>query len=468
MLLINFLVTSLAILLFVGLSNKRSYIRAFGALFFAIQIAFAVMVNTLHLGDTDTMFFTFDSLGVLFYSIMTIVSTIVFYQMDSYLDRESLREYKLFNVSFIMLCLSLTGVYFANNLLVTWIFLEATTIATAGLVYHRRTNRSLEATWKYIFVCSVGIAIAYLGILFMSNMVGDSGDLSYNNLAACVHKANPVYLKLAFMFIFIGYSAKMEIFPLFTIGVDANYVTPTPAAALISTALVNAGFVAFFRVFKVVSLSDVVGWASSVLIIAGLLSLLIAAIYMRRTHNYKRLLAYSTVENMGIVMIGLGIGGVGIVAALFHIVVHSFLKSGLFLQMAHIGRFFGTYKISHIGGYFRANPFGAIIALLGFLGLLAFPPSGLFISEYVMVKEMFINGQWYFVVPMALFICMIIYSLCHCMIRLCYTKTSIIDIKMSQTQKVAAGLQLGLILMALVMGVWQPEIVIDFLENIVQ
>ncbi|MEG1935642.1 MAG: proton-conducting transporter membrane subunit, partial [Rikenellaceae bacterium] len=98
----------------------------------------------------------------------------------------------------------------------------------------------------------------------------------------------------------------MELFPLFTVGVDANYVIPTPVSAFISSALVNAGFVAFFRVFKIINLSEVAPWASGVLIVCGLVSLLMAAIYMRRTHNYKRFLAYSTVENIGIVMIGLG------------------------------------------------------------------------------------------------------------------------------------------------------------------
>ncbi|MEG1935641.1 MAG: proton-conducting transporter membrane subunit, partial [Rikenellaceae bacterium] len=192
MMLINFLIISLVVVLFMALSRSRSLVKNFGAIFYAIQIAFAVWIAVLHPGDTDTTFFTFDRLGVLFYCLMVVISTIVFYHIDGYLDKENLREYKYFNISFILLCISLAGVYFANNILVTWIFLEATTIATAGLVYHRRTTRSLEATWKYIFICSVGIAIAYLGILFMSNIVGSSANLSYNNIALHIADANPM------------------------------------------------------------------------------------------------------------------------------------------------------------------------------------------------------------------------------------------------------------------------------------
>src|SRR5574344_1251970 len=138
----------------------------------------------------------------------------------------------------MLLVTAIAGVYFAENVAVTWIFLEATTLCSAGIIYHRRTAQTLEATWKYIFVCSTGIAMAYLGILLLGSVT--RGSLAYADMAGVVNDGNQLYLKVAFLLILTGYSCKMEVFPLYTAGVDANFAAPSPASAFISTALVNA------------------------------------------------------------------------------------------------------------------------------------------------------------------------------------------------------------------------------------
>ena len=303
-----FLFISLAIVGFVALAAQHRTVRIFAAFYYLVQAGFAVAVIPFRIGEVESQFFTFDLLGAIFFVLMTVISAVAFVQSNFYLDRETLRQFKLYNISLMLLCVSATGVYFANNIAVTWIFLEATTLCTAGLVYHRRNTRSLEATWKYIFICSLGIAVAYLGILLLSTVTA-GGELSYANLARTVASGNPLYLKIAFLFILVGYSCKMEVFPLYTIGVDANFAAPAPASAVISTVLVNAGFVSFFRVYRVAAASPVYEWFSHVLILAGLISLLIAGVYLRRTNNYKRFLAYSTVECMGLSVVGLGVGG---------------------------------------------------------------------------------------------------------------------------------------------------------------
>ena len=233
-----FLLISLAIVGFVALAAQHRTVRIFAAFYYLVQAGFAVAVIPFRIGEVESQFFTFDLLGAIFFVLMTVISAVAFVQSNFYLDRETLRQFKLYNISLMLLCVSATGVYFANNIAVTWIFLEATTLCTAGLVYHRRNTRSLEATWKYIFICSLGIAVAYLGILLLSTVTA-GGELSYANLARTVASGNPLYLKIAFLFILVGYSCKMEVFPLYTIGVDANFAAPAPASAVISTVLVK-------------------------------------------------------------------------------------------------------------------------------------------------------------------------------------------------------------------------------------
>ena len=398
---------------------------------------------------------------------MAVISAVAFVQSNFYLDRETLRQFKLYNISLMLLCVSATGVYFANNIAVTWIFLEATTLCTAGLVYHRRNTRSLEATWKYIFICSLGIAVAYLGILLLSTVTA-GGELSYANLARTVASGNPLYLKIAFLFILVGYSCKMEVFPLYTIGVDANFAAPAPASAVISTVLVNAGFVSLFRVYRVAAASPVYEWFSHVLILAGLISLLIAGVYLRRTNNYKRFLAYSTVECMGLSVVGLGVGGIGIFAALLQVIAHALIKSGMFVQMAQVGKVYGTYRMNRIGGYIGVNRTGAVALLLGGMSLLAFPPSVLFVSEMMILRQVIESGRWWLLVLLALLLCFVMFSFCSRILKLCYKPVG--NPLPMPSLRIHLGLTwCGLLLIAgaSVLGIVQPPFLIKFINAVI-
>ncbi len=272
----------------------------------------------------------------------------------------------------MLLQTAIAGVYFSDNIAVTWIFLEATTLCAAGIIYHRRTAQTLEATLEiHLRLLDrhrhglSGHPAALLG--------RRRGSLSYGALAERLRTGNPLYLKIAFLLILSGYSCKMEIFPLYTIGVDANFAAPSPASALISTGLVNAGFLAIFRVYRLMAETDIFGWVRSVLLIVGLLSLAIGALFLRRTNNYKRFLSYSTVENMGIVAIGLGIGGIGVWAALSTRCatrssrVRSFCRWRSYVRSTTATASTGWATTS------RSQPVGAVGLLLGTVVVLAFP-----------------------------------------------------------------------------------------------
>ncbi len=366
------------------------------ALTFVIgQLAILSMAALTSYNSEIALIFTLDGIGLTYSIIMSIVGILTAWQSAKYLESKSAREYKIYYSSLILLCGSLIGVYTSNNIAVTWIFLEATTIATAGLTYHRRTVKALEATWKYIFVSSVGIAIAYLGVLLLSSASPES--LNYGALQEAVStpEASSVYLKLAFLFILVGYSTKMEIFPLFTVGIDANHIAPTAASAFISSSMVSGGFVAIYRVYEVAIASNEASWFSGVLLVVGVLSILSSAIYMGRTSNYKRLLAYSSVENSGLTILGLAMGGVGVNAALIHSLGHAFIKAIMFLQLSVAGQQFKSYKIGQMGNYIKVDRFGSMVLVLALFSLIAAPPSILFKSELMLFVEILNSSKWW-------------------------------------------------------------------------
>ena len=447
-------------------AKSRKAVHIMCGLYIAAHAAFAA--NLIFGGaylSTSGQFFTFDELGTLFYVLLIIVSTFVIIHSEEYLKDDTIGNYRKYFALLMLLITSITGVYFANNIAVTWILLETTTLCGAGIIYHRHSEQTLEATWKYLFVCSTGIAIAYLGILLLC-AAASNATLDYNTLQQLIINGNPLYLKAAFLLILTGYSCKMEIFPLYTIGIDANFAAPAPASALISTGLVNAGFLAIFRVYRLFVHTAVFEWVQNVMIIIGLVSLVVGALFLRRTNNYKRFLSYSTVENMGIVAIGLGVGGIGVWAAVFHVVCHTLIKSSLFLQIAVVRQIYNGYRINRIGDYININKVGAIGLLGGMVVVLAFPPSPLFVSELMILSQTIASGGWVMLAAIVLLLCIVIYSICQRIIKLCYQPNQD-ELHLSNINRRLSYSALSLLIAAIALGLWQPEPLKQFINQIV-
>ena len=441
------------------------------ALFFFVQVASIVAIFVFKLHDSVMLsVFRADTMAVLFHILMTAVLGFTLIHSSSYLHAEDVttRSYKTYYTLLMLLAVAITCVYYSDNVAMTWVFLEATTICSAGIIYHREFQHSLEATWKYIFVCSTGIAMAYLGILLLST-VAEHGALDYESLKAVIANGNPLYLKVAFLLIVVGYSCKMEIFPLYTVGVDANYAAPAPASAYISTALVNAGFVSIMRIYTLyASAGEVFTWARHVLILIGILSLAVGAMFLRRTNNYKRFMSYSTVENMGIVAIGMGIGGVALWAAVFHVVCHTLIKSSMFYQIGIMRHIYDSYSINRIGNYLNINRVGAIGFIVGTLVLLAFPPSPLFISEVMIFSEIISVGSWWLLIAMLLLMCVVIYSIWSRTLRLGYHSNQD-ELHLSEVNRRLSYSAAVLLVVAIAIGIWMPEPLksaIDVIVNI--
>lgn len=446
-------------------ARGRRTIHLAGSIFYLLQAALAVWIFAGGgYGTGAGTLFAFDAAGSLFYVLLAIVSFWVFHHSETYLSECDLSQTRTYFALVMLLTTAIAGTYFASNMAVTWILLEATTLCSAGIIYHRRTAQTLEAAWKYVFVCSTGIAMAYLGILLLTAATS-SESLSYQAVAAAAAQGNPLYLKTAFLLILCGYSCKMELFPLYTVGVDANFAAPAPASALISTGLVNAGFLAILRVYRTLAPTEVFGWVKSVLLVVGVLSLAIGALFLRRTNNYKRFLSYSTVENMGIAAIGLGIGGAGVWAAVFHVVCHTFVKSSLFLQMGVVRQVYAGYRINRLGDYIRINRVGAVGLLGGMIAVMAFPPSPLFISELMILRETVATGKWWLVGAMLLLLCIVIYSFCLRMLRLCYQPNQD-ELHPTKADKALSWSALSLLIAAMILGLWQPEALRNLIDQI--
>ncbi|MDR1593977.1 MAG: hydrogenase 4 subunit F [Prevotellaceae bacterium] len=433
--------------------QKKMFDLTFG---FLVAQALFLLYVILNKDLTETGIFKYDSLGILFFGTLVIISFAVFYHSKKYLDKEDAKQTGLYNIAFVSLCASITGAYFSNNVTATWVLIEATTLGSALLIYHRRTERALEAAWKYVFVCSIGILIAYLGILFLSIVLKNQhGNMSFGSLAEAIPTANPLYLKLAFVLVLTGYSCKMEYFPLYPIGIDANHVTPTPMSAFFSTAMVNLGFVSIFRIYKLLFDSPVLPWAQNVMFIAGVVSLLVAAVYIAQVEHCKRLFAYSTVENMGIALLILSTGKAGTFYAVFHVLMHSFVKSTAFMRLSVIGKTYGSYRLENLGGYRRISPKGSLVLILCLLGLTAIPPSALFISEMYVFSAL--SKNIITLIILISVICIILYFLCSKLLGIVYGDKPATVLSFEKEDSATLWIQFALLAIFFFVGMYQPQ-----------
>lgn len=377
-----------------GLFFNRNKVVNYSFLVIYLCLLWLFSISQLNgINRVQHVFFTPDALGVLLLLTISVVSIPALWHGYKYMitHDETPRSRGLFFAAMVMLISACSVAYIANHIAVIWIFTEITTLSASALIYHHRNIRALEGVWKYVFLCAISITFIYIGILFLSLSVKDAGvdDLSFDSLYANASRLNPFWLKFAFLFIFAGFTAKLGLVPMYTAGIDAKDKAPAPAGALLASVLMNVGFVGIYRLYAVLARTPLWSWAGTVMIVAAMLSVFVAAVYMTRIKNLKRLFAYSGIEHMGLVVLGLAAGGIGIYAAILHIVLHSLVKPSLFFQFSQIYRVYQSKSIYDTGNYMKYNKAGAFVVLLGFFSATAMPPSGLFVSEFMIFQSMF-------------------------------------------------------------------------------
>lgn len=410
---IFYLLGALAIAVILFFSRNKLLVYSLSGLFLALQSAFTVYA-CLQFHHTELIYFTFDALGSILLITLTIVAIPAFIHSYIYIEKhkENPQARAIYLTSMVLLVTAISAAYLSNHIAVTWIFTEITTLSASALIYHHRNKLALEGTWKYVFICAISITFIFIGILFLSLSLQHTGsdDLSFGNLLARRAELNPVWLRMAFLFIFTGFTAKLGLVPMFTAGIDAKDKAPAPAGALLATVLMNMGFVGIFRFYIILANTPLLHWARLVVGSAAFLTLFVATVYMLKVKNIKRMFAYSGIEHMGIVMLGVAAGGIGYYAAVLHIILHAFVKSSLFFQYNQLYRVFQNKSIYRIGNYFKYNATGAMVLLLGFMSATAMPPSGLFVSEFLIFKSIFDTGQILLLVAVLLLLTMIIWA----------------------------------------------------------
>lgn len=384
------------------LNNNRTGLYGLMALYLVLLIGLDGYAWR-HYDELLYGYFRADALGLLFLNVLVVLSiaAVIHSLIYAHYRADPPRTLAIHFCALTVFITMMSGVLLSAHVGVLWAFLEATTLAASTLIYFHRHALSLEATWKYLFVCSIGITLAFAGILFLgiATQQAESLDLSLEALRVAAPSMDPVWLQVCFLFILAGFSVKMGLAPLFNVDIDAKDLSPSPIGGLFSSALMNTGFVSIFRFYECFSGTSILPWMNRVLLFTGFISILFAAIYIIRVKRYKRLFAYSSLEHAGLVMLGLASGGVGYFAAIFHLLLHSLAKASLFFQLGQIYRTFRTKRIDDIGGYFKVNPYGSVILILGFLSITAMPPTGLFISEYLTFKAMILSGHLWLAIP---------------------------------------------------------------------
>jgi hydrogenase-4 component F len=341
--------------------------------------------------------FRIDGLSALLAACVSVVAALAVWLgpgREAADDPRRARRFQMFvNLfAFTMLCAVTT-----NNVGLMWVAIEATTITSAMLVSLDVSKASVEASWKYIVLGSVGIALAFAGTVlgyfdFVSQEPREAV-LNWTVLRAAAPSLHPEIVKLAFVFILVGYGTKAGLAPMHTWLPDAHAEAPAPLSAMMSGVLLAVALYAVVRWRAVVAAAVGGTFPNRLFVTLGILSLAIAAFSLLRQRNYKRMLAYSSIEHMGLVWVGLGLGPLGSMAAMLHLVNHTLAKAAMFLLAGRILHRFRTAEIAGVSGLLRVMPGTGWLFLAGGLALVGLPPFGLFVSEFALFRAGFASGR---------------------------------------------------------------------------
>jgi len=367
------------------------------ASFIALVESFIVAVKVASFGTYSTLgYFSVDSLGAIVMLIIGFVGFFTGIYSIKYLRRETEKGvigFTRVKQYFILLNLFLGAMFLAittSSPVFAWICVEATTLSTAFLISFYNKPSAMEAAWKYLIINSVGLLLAFLGtLLYFTSVVsmGQNGLVTWQTLMAGATHFDPLIAKIAFIFVLIGYGTKAGLVPMHTWLPDAHSKAPAPISALLSGVLLN---VALATVLKFKIITDVAigsAFSGNLLIIFGLLSIIVAAFIIFTQKNYKRLMAYSSIENIGIMAVGFGFGGIGIFAATLHMIYNALTKSALFLSAGTVFLKYSSTKIAKVKGALTALPVTSVILLVGFLSITGIPPFGIFLTKVFILSS---------------------------------------------------------------------------------
>jgi len=318
--------------------------------------------------------------------------------------RVSERGMRLYHSMFQAFMFTMLLALSTDNLGVLWVAVEGATLATVLLVSLYRTPEAIEAAWKYFILCGVGIALALFGTVLLyfaaQHVLSDPAlGLSWNALYSVAPQLQPSITSLAFVFLLVGYGTKVGLVPMHQWLPDAHSEGPTPMSAVLSGLLLNVALYAVVRLKMIVdgslAATATPHLAGYLLMGFGLLSFLVATLFLHRQRDIKRMFSYSSIEHMGLMTFAFGMGGpLATFGALLHMLVHSLTKSAIFVTVGHATHIAGTQSIDHIRGLIRTQPAVGWGLLLGVAAIAGFPPFGVFTSEFLVLSATMQSQPW--------------------------------------------------------------------------
>jgi len=371
----------------------------------------------------------------------------------------------------LLVCLSAMGmVTMTQHLGLLWVALETTTVSMAPLIYFNHNARSIEATWKYLLLCSVGIGLALLGLLFLAYstyVAHHDATLLLGPLMASARDLNPAWLHAATIFLLVGYGTKMGLAPLHAWKPDAYGEAPGLVGALLAGGLVNCAFLAILRVYQICLASgSEIRFFQQALLGMGLISMAFAAVFMARQADFKRMLAYSSVEHVGILAIGLGLGRGALYGALFHLLNNGLTKGVLFLSSGNIHRSYSNKTTDVVKGALTRLPWSGGLFLAGFIAITGSPPFSPFISEYTIVSSAFIDGRYLVGGLFLLFLVVVFIGMALTVLPMVMgAPPTNVEPGNYEDRPLTVGPPLFMMLVILVLGVWPPEFLVVLLKG---
>lgn len=381
------------------IKKKISTLAAIAVFSSLIELTIATIITILVVKTGSyqvTDYFSVDALGVILVDLVAFIGAAASWYSCGYLAAEMKHEaigFGRVRQYFALLHLFLFSMFFAittTSPVVMWIAIEATTLSTAFLVSFYNQPSSVEAAWKYLLINSVGLLFAFFGtLLFLYPSIhgAHEGSIDWQALLLNASKFDPFIVKMAFVFVLIGYGTKVGLVPMHTWLPDAHSKAPAPISGLLSGVLLNVAFLAILRFKGVIDIAIGRNFSSMLLVFFGMISVLLAAFMIYGQKNYKRLLAYSSIEHMGIISLGFGFGGIAAFAAVLHMIYHALTKSILFLSSGNIFLKYGSTKIKNVKGVLKVLPISGLLFTIGFLSITGVPPFGIFLTEFSILSE---------------------------------------------------------------------------------
>ncbi len=412
-------------------------------------------------------YFSFDGIGLFFFSIMTMVFLSISFYSIYYFKEHQLSPFQeaVYIIEILLFVAAMTGVILSTHLALLWVFVEATTLTSALLIYFEKKKSSLEAAWKYVYICSIGIALAFVGIIILSIGSRSFDSLFFKDLYTNAGRINPFWLKVSFAFIFVGLGTKIGVAPLHAWLPDAHSEAPSPVSALLSGTLLNSAFLGLLRFQEIFIRSNLESFSNFFFLLTGFLSMMVSAVFMLRLKNYKRMLAYSSIENMGILFIGITLGPAGIFAAMLHTLSHSLAKTSLFLTSGNILHIFKSKKISDVRGIIKKDSLTGWFWIISMFLIIGIPPSPIFLSKFLIIKAFWLNGIGWFAVLFFLFIIIVSYGMFSSVFSMSFGEDEVKNINNKKLSWFAYIPQLALIIILTILGLGIPSQVQELLNS---